>query len=106
MNVNEFVLWLALSRLSGLQDVIASLTDIVASDQILIVGGRALEELINPLTPLQEYPSHFVDGSIYLFQKEMNEVNKIVKLEIRKSIPRIPGVILCRAKKKSELKVI
>uniref|UniRef100_A0A0B6ZP08 Protein kinase domain-containing protein n=1 Tax=Arion vulgaris TaxID=1028688 RepID=A0A0B6ZP08_9EUPU len=70
------------TTLSGLQDLIASRTDIVASDQILIVGGKTLQEVVDPLSSLRDYPSHIHIGSIYLFQREMTEVHNISEPEM------------------------
>ncbi|CAG5134900.1 unnamed protein product, partial [Candidula unifasciata] len=67
---------------TGILDEIAAVTDIVASDQILIVGGKLLEDVIDPSCPLQNYPSYLISGSIYLFQREMTEAYRLPRPEI------------------------
>ncbi|XP_059143396.1 serine/threonine-protein kinase TBK1-like isoform X2 [Physella acuta] len=67
---------------TGLQDLVASLTDIVAADQILLVAGKCLDEIVDPSLQLKDYPSHILHDSIYLFQKEKSETARISKPEI------------------------
>lgn len=54
-------------KLAGLQDFIASCTDITASDQILLVQGKSLEELVDPFKPVSQYPLEILEGPIFLF---------------------------------------
>lgn len=68
--------------LPALQDLIASLTDISASDQILLVGGHCLDTIVNPMTPLKDYPPRLLKDSIFLFQREMFDNMFIYKPEI------------------------
>uniref|UniRef100_A0A2C9K6B5 Protein kinase domain-containing protein n=1 Tax=Biomphalaria glabrata TaxID=6526 RepID=A0A2C9K6B5_BIOGL len=72
----------ASTSLAGLQDEIAALTDIAARDQILLVGGKGLEEIVDPSCHLKDYPVHLLQDSIYLFQKEMSETVRLSKPEI------------------------
>ncbi|KAH9507932.1 Serine/threonine-protein kinase tbk1 [Bulinus truncatus] len=67
---------------AGLQDQIASLTDIAARDQILLVGGKSLEDVVDPKRYLKDYPPHLLHDCIYLFQKEISESVRLPKPEI------------------------
>ncbi|CAL1547530.1 unnamed protein product, partial [Lymnaea stagnalis] len=78
------------TTLPGLQDQIASLTDIAARDQILLVGGKCLGDIIDPKSQLKDYPPHLLHDSIYLFQKEMSENVRLPKPEI----PPFPDFII------------
>lgn len=80
---NQAAIELIFCRYTGLQDLVASLTDIVAADQILLVGGKCLDEIVDPSLQLKDYPSHILHDSIYLFQKEKSETSRISKPEIR-----------------------
>ena len=58
------------TRLSGLQDAIASVTDQPAAQQLLLVGGHALEDVVAPLTPISSFPVHIKNSTIYLFPRD------------------------------------
>ncbi|KAK7101898.1 serine/threonine-protein kinase TBK1-like [Littorina saxatilis] len=57
--------------LSGLQDAIASLTDQPASQQLLLVGGQVLEDIVDPLAPISKFPMHIKSCTVYLFPREL-----------------------------------
>ncbi|BFZ10682.1 hypothetical protein BsWGS_13721 [Bradybaena similaris] len=78
------------TALSGLQDLIAAQTDLTATDQILIVGAKALEEVVYPLSSVQSYPSHLRRSGIYLFQREITEVHKLAQPDL----PPMPDLLL------------
>ncbi|CAG5136715.1 unnamed protein product, partial [Candidula unifasciata] len=78
------------ATLSGLQDLIASQTDLTASDQILIVGGQTLEDVVDSMNPLQTYPSHLRNNAIYLFHRQITEDHKLTQ----PYIPPKPDIML------------
>ncbi|KAL8611310.1 hypothetical protein ACOMHN_013741 [Nucella lapillus] len=73
------------ATLSGLQDAIASATDMPASQQLLLVGGHSLEEVVDALTPVQRFPVHLKQSIIYLFPRESS-----VAEPVRLTQPEIP----------------
>lgn len=58
------------ATISRLQDSIASVTDQPAAQQLLLVGGHSLEEIVQPMTPVSSFPIHIKNSTIYLFPRE------------------------------------
>lgn len=71
--------------LSGLQDCVASMTDLPASQQLLLLGGHPLEDVVDPMAPVAAFPIHLKISVIYLFPREMTAVEAP-----RLSQPEIP----------------
>ncbi|XP_076469514.1 serine/threonine-protein kinase TBK1-like isoform X2 [Babylonia areolata] len=73
------------ATLSGLQDAIAAATDLPASQQLLLVGGCALEDVVDALTHMAHFPVHLKQSIIYLFPRE-----PAMAEPLRLSQPEIP----------------
>lgn len=58
------------ATISRLQDCIASVTDQPAAQQLLLVGGHCLDDLMQPLTTVAAFPVHIRNSIIYLFPRE------------------------------------
>nr|KAG5711300.1 hypothetical protein BaRGS_005997 [Batillaria attramentaria] len=74
--------------LSGLQDCVASMTDLPASQQLLLIGGHPLEEVVDPMTPIAAFPTHIKISTIYLYPREMT-VSEAPRLK-QPEIPPFP----------------
>lgn len=74
------------ASLSGLQDSLASMTDLHAAQQLLLVGGHTLEEVVLATTEIAQFPMHVQSSIIYLYPCEMvtSEVPHLQQPEIRK----------------------
>lgn len=85
----SFHLALFVYSYSKLQDLIASCTDIPASKQLLLASfnGRPLEELVDVLAMVEEYPAYLLTGCLYLFQLDVPEASRLTQPEVREFIP-------------------
>lgn len=57
--------------LSGLQDCVASMTDLPAAQQLILVEGHLLEDVVDPMTAIANFPTHIKISTLYLFPREI-----------------------------------
>ncbi|XP_076447950.1 inhibitor of nuclear factor kappa-B kinase subunit epsilon-like [Babylonia areolata] len=74
------------ARLSTLQSSVASVTEMPVSQQLLLVGGHALEEVVDPQAPISSFPTHITQSLIYLFPREPTALQPL-----QLSPPEIPA---------------
>ncbi|XP_048252840.1 serine/threonine-protein kinase TBK1-like isoform X2 [Haliotis rufescens] len=76
---------------STLREHIASLTEIPATEQLLLLNGKLLEEIIDPTATINSYPLHVLQATIFLYQCDMKSQEK-EKLH-HPDIPRVPDFV-------------
>ncbi|XP_041349909.1 serine/threonine-protein kinase TBK1-like [Gigantopelta aegis] len=76
---------------STLQDILASQTDICARDQLLLIDGKPMENLVDMTATVDSYPIHIRDSHIFLFQRDLRFIES--ERVIHPEIPHIPEFV-------------
>jgi hypothetical protein len=76
--------FLSYSSYTHIQEKIASLTDIPADRQLLLLGHTQLKEIVESHEQIQTFPKSVQNAQLFLFERDNYEWSRIVISSLRK----------------------